>query len=385
MPRLLLIVCLLLFSEANAESLEQPMQFSMMDSQEICGNCTLVLAEGNIENDTAILFMDFVQENRLPTSTGIVFNSNGGSLKGGLELGRVIRSRHFRTSILSLGKAAATPRCASACAYAFLGGVVRTKDPESMYGVHQFASDYLFDNALSDAQVVSAILSNYIRDMGVSTELLEFASVTPAEEISWISEADLHLLNVITKSGSRLNPTWVLTRGKRRTSSVVQVEGIQSNDTVVSIIIGCPPVSGSSEYWLSILFENGVPTTTDITSRLSADTPMLPFEQKQHLMALSAASALIENSSGETYLLFRKAAKAHGFRQSDFGILGIPNYSVRMALTPHDIELLTGVDSLENSIAFEFDQTAFGLNRVQFPTLGLHDAMSEFLFDCPPE
>jgi hypothetical protein len=73
----------------------------------------------------------------------ICFNSPGGSVLGGLELGRAIRKLGFRTAVCtsvpdSAGyQITAQGRCLSACVYAFLGGSTRSAGSGAL-GIHRF-------------------------------------------------------------------------------------------------------------------------------------------------------------------------------------------------------------------------------------------------------
>ena len=76
--------------------------------------------------------------------------------------------------------------CASACAYAFLGGVVRSFEGDHSYGIHRFG---VKAGTISgdDAQVVSSIVAKYIESMGIDLAVFEMASNTPFEgDIYWV-------------------------------------------------------------------------------------------------------------------------------------------------------------------------------------------------------
>jgi hypothetical protein len=359
------------------------MEFRIIQSGELCGSCSIVLAEGNIERDTAEKLKAFAMLHRLPETTQISFNSNGGSLLGGLELGRVIREHRFRTNLSQVGPVLAPARCASACAYAFLGGVVRTKDEGSLYGVHQFSSNQQTSSGLSDAQVVFAALSNYVREMGASTELLEFASVTDVDDIRWIDDKALKSLNVITRSGSALDPTWQLDIGGGGLGEVsLNVEGLQSNYTIVRMYASCPMLPSSNNFPFTILFENNVPYSTDLRSMLSREPPILPLAEREQMAKLSMATVYAEQDDGSRRELFRKKASASGYQRSDISIVGSPIYTVGMSLTLEEFRRLEDLPPSDARIIVGFDQKAFGLQLVEFETSGLKDVISEFLLEC---
>src|SRR2546423_1716594 len=70
-----------------------------------------------------------------PLNNALVqFQSNGGSLVTGIQIGEMIRLKGFRTLVPAGG------RCASACALAWLGGAQRFMGPGALIGLHA-ASD----------------------------------------------------------------------------------------------------------------------------------------------------------------------------------------------------------------------------------------------------
>jgi hypothetical protein len=67
--------------------------------------------------------------------------------------------------------------CVSACAYAFLGGITRDFDKNSIYGIHRFGSDRPISG--DDAQVLTTVIAKYIQQMGVDMSVLQAASFAP--------------------------------------------------------------------------------------------------------------------------------------------------------------------------------------------------------------
>jgi len=64
----------------------------------------------------------------------IWLNSNGGNLMEGVEIGRILREKKQFVRVPNGG------RCVSACTVAFLGGILRTVDPEARYEVHAYST-----------------------------------------------------------------------------------------------------------------------------------------------------------------------------------------------------------------------------------------------------
>ena len=85
--------------------------------------------------------------------------------------------------------------CASACAFAFVGGVNRSIADGSRYGIRQFfgESGNIGDSA---TQLTVVALALYLEQMGIDRGLLNAASLVPHQEMYWISLSDLNLLQV---------------------------------------------------------------------------------------------------------------------------------------------------------------------------------------------
>lgn len=128
----------------------------------------------------------------------ISFDSPGGSLVAGLELGKLIREQGLNTVVgteyfeeryneamgsTELVSVAKDVGCYSACAYAFMGGISRALEGDSpRLGVHQF---YGGDAETAEAltQSMLAVVSQYMSGMGVSRDLLDLASLTQSEDM----------------------------------------------------------------------------------------------------------------------------------------------------------------------------------------------------------
>jgi hypothetical protein len=127
----------------------------------------------------------------------VTFDSPGGNLSKAMELGRLI---------LQLGLSTAQIRfteCASACAFAFLGGVTRLAEPGSI-GVHKasFGDDAGSDvgGAVRSIQDMTAIEIAYLEEMGVDPGLLELALSYDADDIRYLSGSEMAHYHVTTSS-----------------------------------------------------------------------------------------------------------------------------------------------------------------------------------------
>ena len=191
------------------------MTFKMGANGGNCSFCAWIVAEGEIDENTPEDFLKFYEKN--PYDYTVVFNSEGGNLIAGLELGRIIRAKNLSTEVAKTynleGDASHLEEksegiCYSACAYAFLGGVDREVTAGEI-GFHQFysasgkseATMKLEKEGFSTDQLLSGIISEYLSDMGVSGQILGFASTQDKNSLYFPSEQELIAYDIVTGYG----------------------------------------------------------------------------------------------------------------------------------------------------------------------------------------
>ena len=200
-----------------AATSEKPMTFETFSpcsgNGDICS--TRVLAKGRIELDTAKRLQAFLrakaaQDQYFSTRPPIVFDSPGGSLVGGMELGRLIRRLKLDTELAMdyteevrdnspdgyhIRMVAKNAICASACSLAFLGGVRRGIEEGARLGVHQFSTD---SGALGEGgtQIAVTAVAAYVIEMGVDRGMVDLASVTATQDMHWITPGEARELRI---------------------------------------------------------------------------------------------------------------------------------------------------------------------------------------------
>jgi hypothetical protein len=151
---------------------------------------------------------DFAEDDRLQDFAAAVwdhapsfvtFDSPGGNVASAMRLGRMIRI---------LGKDTMQTRkadCASACSLAFLGGVKRTAEPDSI-GVHRvyFLETYEGSRrrAVIEMQKNTAMILAYLRELGIEAELLEVSYETDSHDMRFLSGAEMARMRVTTEEFS---------------------------------------------------------------------------------------------------------------------------------------------------------------------------------------
>ncbi len=180
-------------------AVSEPMTFRLSGNGGNCNGCEWVAAQGEITPETPQRFREFAASNG--KIYNIALNSPGGNLVAGIVLGELIRAQGANTFIgttvqmrgegISHLEEVEPGSCASACAFAFMGGVERSVANGSLLGVHQF---YNPDTPLMDAgdvQVLAGASLLHSISMGVDPRVIVAASGTAPEEIHWFRRSEL--------------------------------------------------------------------------------------------------------------------------------------------------------------------------------------------------
>jgi hypothetical protein len=179
-----------------------------------CRSCWWIAAEGPITKHTPDDFNTFLNTQKIGDgTTTVVLNSDGGSLIGGLELGEMIRAHSLSTRVGrtvpdSFAQETVPGECFSACAYAFLGGRLRTAKAGEL-GFHQFHTPP--GNAGSDeesTQRVVGLLIDYVRKMSVDAALLTYAAAADPSDLFVPDDRTMLRLGVTNAVGSVVFSGW---------------------------------------------------------------------------------------------------------------------------------------------------------------------------------
>ena len=193
------------------------MEFKSVGTGGNCAGCYWIAAEGTITNSTPDDFERFLRLNKLDDGSRqtINFDSPGGSLFGGIELGKIIRSKNFATTVgrsvkveeVGLLQIYETQpgKCMSACAFAFLGGVTRYAKAAEI-GIHQFYREYAISNPtskmfdaqdLQSQQAITGLLVSYTSSMGVDPSFIATSASTPPSSMYFLTQQDLINMKII--------------------------------------------------------------------------------------------------------------------------------------------------------------------------------------------
>jgi hypothetical protein len=233
MKRVLLVMSFFLLS--CAARAQEPMQFQAYPPERLLSALMgfhgwNIFAMGVIDADADKRLDELVQNNHIPLGSRINLHSPGGSVLGGMKLGKTIRKYLLQTDV---GQFDPTDRvrqskpgeCYSACAIAYLGGDYRFLNVGSIYGVHRFFWENHTEHDADLAQVMSAAIVEYIRSMDVSTDLFTLASQASRTEMLTPAREQLEQLNVVnnglkpTKWTIESVPEGIYLKGERETAN----------------------------------------------------------------------------------------------------------------------------------------------------------------------
>ena len=136
------------------------------------------------------------------TEADVYFNSPGGSLIAGMEVGRLLRQRGYDTHV---GKRTTDVHeliggvCYSACPFAYAGGVRRYLEFDSVLGVHRAENRVPLPDGSSFEKLVSQQATEYLLAMGVSPELFAIMSQVPHDEIRGLTRGEARRLMLVNE------------------------------------------------------------------------------------------------------------------------------------------------------------------------------------------
>lgn len=166
-----------------------------------CAVRTCVVASGEIGGDDAEAFAGFLKRQDIRPGSLLILNSPGGDLVQALTISGHVRKAGLSTHVGSYDHRSGELRpggaCASACAYAFLGGVSRTASKGAKLGVHQLHAQR-GDVSIADSQLLTSMIAANIKRLGGSVDILIVALRTPPESMHWMSRAELIRFQMVT-------------------------------------------------------------------------------------------------------------------------------------------------------------------------------------------
>ena len=116
------------------------------------------------------------------------FGSPGGAAIAGLQIGQVIRLRHYSTMVTQ------DSYCASACALAWLAGTPRLMQPGAHVGFHAAYIEH--DGSKEETGVGNALVGAYLTNLGLSMDAIIYIEQAHPDEITWLTPEDARLHDI---------------------------------------------------------------------------------------------------------------------------------------------------------------------------------------------
>lgn len=187
----------------------------------VYGDQKAIFADGDFVVDTPMTFRRFLTTGESGPETKLYFNSRGGDLASGMEMGRLIHSLHLNTGVgvnqrdpsldgqvdLHAYSHVYPGYCISACTLAFLGGVSRLVDKDSTYAVHQVAMDCV-DKREARARFPWVLLAgvNYCPDLSEAVSMVQNASSAVVQYVRDMGADPLFITEMSKADPGAINP-----------------------------------------------------------------------------------------------------------------------------------------------------------------------------------
>jgi hypothetical protein len=298
-------------SPAFAE-LGQPMTFRLIAANDAHGPA--IDADGDFVAQTPARFEAFLAANRItpslppPLRPTVFFTSGGGSLKAGMELGKIIRRYNLdtsvgghtavpeairlllaqkykivvnedcaRSSMLQLPNSCRLDRdagkhasyCVSSCSIAFLGGINRSMVEGSSYAVHQYNFDCSLQPEACDARVavaaaqsLSADLAAYLEAMAIPAEFLHDMVLADPEHVNVLQNNALLKYKILYADTTA---TWDVKRTSEGLGLVYEERRRGSN---ASMVLDCTRRGASAELTLQMVGDHFADRADALAARI---------------------------------------------------------------------------------------------------------------------
>lgn len=133
------------------------------------------------------------------TNRVVIVNSPGGSLYGGIYMGRLIRENGLETHLIG--------DCSSACNHIFAGGFFRSMKHDARLGLHIggqrydstfYTTDEMYTVQQKAAEVMIDRVYHYL-SMGISVDVLALMATKDINGIRWMYKSEAKKLNFVNK------------------------------------------------------------------------------------------------------------------------------------------------------------------------------------------
>lgn len=112
----------------------------------------------------------------------VIFQSDGGSVVAGIQIGEIIRLKNFATLVPT------QVRCASACALAWLGGARRFMGTDAQIGFH--AAYHIESGRMLETGVGNALIGAYLNRIGLPYSAVVYITQAAPQSMTWLNRSE---------------------------------------------------------------------------------------------------------------------------------------------------------------------------------------------------
>jgi hypothetical protein len=142
------------------------------------GEPDIIFVTGDLTRGDEQKFVDIALNSK---SAIVTFQSRGGNLVAGIEIGRAIHLKGFATFVPDV-------QCASACALAWLGGRVRYMSDTAQVGFHAVYVDK--DGQPTVSSSGNALVGAYLSQLNLPASAIIYITEAPPEGMQWLNFGD---------------------------------------------------------------------------------------------------------------------------------------------------------------------------------------------------
>lgn len=151
------------------------------------GTVALVSITGELEFGDALAFL---RKTERVKEAVVVLQSPGGNAAAGMSIGRAIREKGYVTLVPP------SVNCASACAWAWLGGAQRLMGKRARVGFH--AAYLMRGGRARRSAVTNAMFADYVSGLDLPPQAVAYITGAPPERMYWLTLATAQAVGIRT-------------------------------------------------------------------------------------------------------------------------------------------------------------------------------------------
>jgi hypothetical protein len=157
---------------------------------------------GEIEPGDDVQFKELTKDYMI-NDIDVVLESPGGAFIPALNIGEMIKARHWHTRV------SANSLCASSCAYIWLAGSTRKATATSVIGFHRIYLANRDKTIIQEDPIDNAYLGKYLGSLGFDYPLIEFVTSARPWEMNYLTAEDAKKYKINFEGGLPSHTKWI--------------------------------------------------------------------------------------------------------------------------------------------------------------------------------